>query len=145
MTAAHPLVVEMTRVRTGRGVTHTGIHDATGIARSTIRNWETGRRDPQLAMFDTYLRSLGLRLAIVPLEEPAETIDDDLGEQIPFGELVVGDGEKRCSSCRQVRATRDFHTDNSRRDGLKYRCRFCCNDANRRADHRNRHGREAAA
>jgi len=145
MTAAHHLVVEMTRARTERGVTHTGIHDATGIARSTVRNWETGRRDPQLAMFDTYLRALGLRLTIVPLEEPADDPNDHPGEQIPFGQFVLGDGEKWCSSCQQVRATRDFHADKSRKDGLKYRCRFCCNDANRRRYHRDRNGGEVAA
>ena len=49
MSPAHPLVVEMVRARTERGVHHTGVHDTTGIARSTVRNWETGRRDPQLA------------------------------------------------------------------------------------------------
>jgi len=66
-------------------------------------------------------------------------------EQLPLGQLVTDPGEKYCPSCRQVRATREFHRDKSRNDGLKYRCRFCCNDANRRADHRNRRGGEVAA
>jgi transcriptional regulator with XRE-family HTH domain len=122
---AHPLVAEMTRARTEHGVTHTGIHDTTGIARSTIRNWETGRRDPQLAMFDTYLRALGLRLAVVPLEQPADDTDDDPGEQIPFGELVTDPAEKFCRGCQQTRPRRDFYKDRSRRDGLTSRCKFC--------------------
>jgi hypothetical protein len=66
-------------------------------------------------------------------------------DQLPLGQLVIDAAEKWCPDCRQVRATRDFHTDRSRNDGLKYRCRFCCNDANRRREHLLRNGGEVAA
>lgn len=122
MTAAHPLVVEMTRARTERAVTHTDVHDATGIARSTVRNWEAGRRDPQLAAFDTYLRSFGLRLAIVALEEPSEVIRD---EQLPYGPFTIGAGETWCAGCRQARPNREFDRDRTQRTGRRGRCKHC--------------------
>lgn len=153
MSPAHPLVVEMVRARTERGVHHTGVHDTTGIARSTVRNWETGRRDPQLAMFDTYLRALGLCLAVVPLEQPTDDTDDcddDLGEQIPFGELVTDPAEKFCRGCQQTRPFRQFYVDRSRHDGHTSRCKFCVterverNEARRAGLDANRVGEGAA-
>lgn len=47
-------------------------------------------------------------------------------DQLPYGELVIGPGEKWCSSCQQVRSRRtDFHVDRSRKDGLFARCKVC--------------------
>lgn len=47
-------------------------------------------------------------------------------DQLPYGQLIIGPGEKWCGSCSQVRSRRtDFHVDRSRRDGLYARCRVC--------------------
>lgn len=139
MNAPHPVVTEMARTRTERGVTYTDVHDATGIARSTIRNWEAGRRDPQVAMFDTYLRALGLRLAVVPLDQPADDTDDDPGNQIPFGELITDPNEKHCRGCQQTRPLRQFYVDRSRHDGHTSRCKFCVADRVEKNEQRRAH------
>lgn len=125
MSAPHPLIMEMVQRRRELGLTHTDIHAVTGLARSTIRNWETGRRDPMLGALDAYLRALGLKLAVVPLGDVEEVVQD---EQLPYGQLVVGEGEKWCSGCMQVRPVREFHVDRSRRDGRKSRCKHCVRD-----------------
>jgi transcriptional regulator with XRE-family HTH domain len=149
MTAPHPLLQQLATERRRAGLRQRDAAARAGLSARSISYWETGTRQPAIDGLELYAAALGFRLIAVPLEQPTEDTDedtdDDLGEQIPFGELVLGNGEKCCSSCRQVRSVRDFHTDRSRRDGLKYRCRFCCNDANRRADHRNRNSGEAAA
>ena len=122
--------------------------DTEGVHRILAPVLDAGDRDRTAALLIALAvmipddANLGDLVAWTHLNEPDQDQDQ---EQLPLGELVVDAAEKYCPSCRQVRATRDFHRDKSRNDGLKYRCRFCCNDANRRADHRNRHGGEVAA
>jgi len=122
MTAPHPLIVEMVQRRQALGLTHSDIHAITGLARHTVRNWETGRRAPMLGALDAYLRALGLKLAVVPLSDVEDAVQD---EQLPYGQLVVGEGEKWCGGCQQVRPVREFHVDRSRRDGRRSRCKHC--------------------
>lgn len=126
MTAPHPIVIEGTRRREELGLTHEHIHATTGLARSTVRNWETGRRAPMLGAFDAYLRANGLRLTVVPLEQP---VDVAVGDQLPFGELVLDASEKFCRGCQQARSRlRDFHSDTSRGDGMSPRCKYCVSE-----------------
>lgn len=125
MTAPHPIVIEAARRRTELGLTHDDVHATTGIARSTVRNWDTGRRTPNLGAFDAYLRATGFRLAVVPLEQPVDVV---AGEQLPFGELVLDRSEKFCGGCQQARHRSDFHSDRSRGDGLSPRCRWCVSE-----------------
>ena len=151
MTAPHEVVLELTRRREELGLTHDDIHASTGIASSTVRNWETGRRAPMLGVLDAYLRAMGFRLTVVPLEQPVDVV---VGEQLPFGELVLCKTEKFCSGCQQVRSReRDFHGDRSRGDGLSPYCRYCVSDqrqarrqrAEQAGQGRGRGQREAAA
>jgi transcriptional regulator with XRE-family HTH domain len=126
MTAPHEIVLELARRRQELGLTHDDIHASTGIARSSVRNWETGRRAPMLSALDAYLRAMGFRLTVVPLEQPVDVV---VGEQLPFGELVLCKTEKFCSGCQQVRSReRDFHSDRSRGDGLSPYCRYCVSE-----------------
>jgi len=146
MSAPHPIVIEAARRRTELGLTIRDIHADTGIAASTIRNWETGRRAPMLGAFDAYLRANGLRLTVVPLEQPVDVV---VGDQLPFGELVLDRSEKFCTGCQQVRSRRnDFHADKSRGDGLCPYCKFCVSErrlARRRRVEEERGRREAVA
>lgn len=126
MTAPHEIVLELARRREELGLTHDDIHATTGIARSTVRNWETGRRAPSLGVLDAYLRAMGFRLTLVQLEQPIDVV---VGDQIPFGELWLCKTEKFCGGCDQVRSReRDFHSDRSRGDGLSPYCRYCVSE-----------------
>lgn len=79
-----------------------------------------------LGAFDAYLRANGLRLTVVPLEQPVDVV---VGDQIPFGELIVCRSEKYCPGCRQVRSRKnDFHADRTRGDGLVPYCKFCVSE-----------------
>lgn len=63
-------------------------------------------------------------------------------DQLPYGQLVVGPGEKWCGGCAQVLPVGAFQQDTSRPDGLKYRCRLCFNEQERK---RYRRGRQSEA
>lgn len=145
MNTPHPLLEQLAAERRRAGLRQRDAAARAGLSARSISYWETGTRQPAIDGLEMYAAALGFRLIAVPLEQPAEDTGDGQGEQIPFGELIVGAGEKFCPSCGQARAVRDFHADKSRRDGLKYRCRFCCNDADRRRYHRDHDGKEAAA
>lgn len=54
--------------------------------------------------------------------------DPEVGEQLPYGQLVVGEGEKWCPDCQQVRATTEFNVDRSRKDKLFRKCKHCRSD-----------------
>src|SRR5687768_16868047 len=72
-------------------------------------------------------------VALASLADPDRSVDDALawshdepmGEQLPLGELVIGEGEKYCPDCAQVLPLEDFHVDNSRKDGRHRTCRQC--------------------
>jgi hypothetical protein len=49
----------------------------------------------------------------------------EMGDQLPYGDLSASPGEKRCTGCNRMLAHSAFHVDNSRRDGLTYRCKQC--------------------
>jgi hypothetical protein len=68
-------------------------------------------------------------------------------DQLPYGELIIGPGEKWCGSCRQVRSRRtDFHKDASRRDGLYARCKVCVSgERQQQRKARSERGRREAA
>lgn len=144
MSAPHPVVIEAARRREELGLTHEHIHAVTGLARSTVRNWDTGRRSPMLGAFDAYLRANGLRLTVVPLEQPVDVV---VGDQLPFGELVLDASEKFCRGCQQARSRRTgFHSDASRGDGLSPRCKWCVSEKRQRQrrDRTDREQREVA-
>jgi transcriptional regulator with XRE-family HTH domain len=122
MTAPHPIVQEMARRRAELGLTKRDVHAVTGISTNAAWNWENGVNDPTLRMLDAYLRAMGFKLAVVPLEGPVTPVRD---EQIPFGELHIDENEKYCRGCRQVRARSQFFRDKSRADGVQSRCKFC--------------------
>lgn len=134
MTAPHSIIIELTRLRKQLGLTHSDIHAITGLARSTIRNWEAGRRSPSLDALDAYLRAMGGRLTFEQMERPTDTAVVE--EQLPFGELVLDRSEKFCRGCQQVRRRVDFHSDRSRGDGLSPRCKWCVSE--RRKEQRQR-------
>lgn len=110
---------------------------------SSLNAWEAGAL-PTLAALQCYLDVLGLRLVAIPAEAPTP-IWRPPGQQIPFGEMTVGEGEKRCPGCDQVRSVSEFTVDRQRRDGLAWRCRFCAAERyQRRKKQANREEREVA-
>lgn len=123
MTAPHPLIAQLADERTRRGLSRTAAAQRAGISERSLRDWEHGGY-PNLAALQDYLDALGLRLIAIPAG-PADLDHEPPGDQIPFGQLILGDGEKACSSCSQIRSRRDFTKDRSRKDGLSWRCRFC--------------------
>lgn len=145
MTALHPLIAQLAAERARRGLTRTAAANRAGISERSLRDWEHGGY-PNLAALQDYLDALGLRLVAIPAGPAHDTGEETPpGEQIPFGELILGAGEKGCGSCRQVRSLRDFTKDRSRKDGLSWRCRFCVADLYRqRKDRTDREQREVA-
>jgi transcriptional regulator with XRE-family HTH domain len=137
------LMVDLRDERWAQGLTQKTAALQAGIGEKTISNWEQGLNQPTLESVEIYLASLGLRLVVAPIE-PDETEDADLGEQLPYGELVIGEGEKRCPCCRQIRSrSTEFHADLSRKDGLWRKCKHCRRDD--RARLQQTPAREAAA
>lgn len=94
--------------------------DADGVRAALVPVLDAGDRD----------RTAALIIALAVMVPDDATFGDLVAwthqEQIPYGELVIGPGEKWCGSCRQVRSRRtDFNVDRSRKDGLYARCRVC--------------------
>lgn len=119
----HPLIAQLAAERRRRDLSRTDAAQRAGISERSLRDWENGGM-PNLSALQDYLDALGLRLIAIPAG-PGEA-DEPPGEQIPFGQLILSDGEKFCPSCQQVRSRRtDFHRDASRKDGLYARCKTC--------------------
>jgi transcriptional regulator with XRE-family HTH domain len=140
----HPLLAQLADERRRRGLSQAALADRAGLSRSSVEAWENGAL-PTLAALQCLLDALGMRVVALPADEPIPVFDVPAGEQIPFGQLTVGDGEKWCGCCRQVRSRRDFHTDRSRRDGLTWRCRFCAADLYQRRKTRGQQTETGAA
>lgn len=128
MSQPSALMVDLRDERRAQGLTQKTAALRAGIGEKTISNWEQGLNQPTLESVEIYLASLGLRLVVAPIEAD-ETEDADLGEQLPYGELVIGEGEKWCPCCCQIRSRKtEFHADRSRRDGLWRKCKHCRRD-----------------
>jgi transcriptional regulator with XRE-family HTH domain len=139
----HPLIAQLADERRRRGLSQVAAANRAGIAVSSLNAWEAGAL-PNLAALQCYLDGLGLRIVAIPAEAPTPVWRPP-GQQIPFGQLTVGDGEKWCPDCEQVRAVSEFTTDRQRRDGLAWRCRFCAAERyQRRKKHTHREQREVA-
>lgn len=73
--------------------------------------------------------AIRIKALVVDLAEMASTPADDpseqVGDQLPYGDLSASDGEKRCTGCNRMLAYAAFHVDRSRKDGLTYRCKQC--------------------
>lgn len=122
-TYPHPLIAQLADERRRRGLSQIAAANRAGISVSTLNAWEGGAM-PNLAALQCYLDALDLRLVAIPAEAPTP-IWRTQGQQIPFGQLTVGDGEKWCPDCTQVRPVSEFTVDRQRRDGLAWRCRAC--------------------
>ena len=142
----HPLIAQLTDERRRRGLSQAAVAARAGLSVSSLNAWEGGAM-PTLAALQRYLDVLGLRVIAIPADVQARVyVERSPGQQIPFGQLTVGDGEKWCPECAQARPVADFTVDRSRRDGLAWRCRFC--DAvryQRRKARDGQGGREAVA
>jgi len=139
MTAPHPLIKRLCDLRLAAGMSQREAERRAGLGKGTISLWEAGRYGAQVENLARYAALFGLTLALVPA---ADDEDDVLGEQLPYGQVIVGEGEKWCGGCKQVRSVRAFHQDLSRRDGLKSRCKYCLKE--RRERRARRQAEEAA-
>lgn len=61
-----PLVELLRRLRRQAGVSQVRLGELAGVSHRTIRNWETGVRDPKLPNWLACLSALGYRIAITP-------------------------------------------------------------------------------
>lgn len=120
--------------------------DAAGVAAALAPVLDAGDRDRTAALI--------IALAVMVPDDVrfADLIAWTYQDQLPYGELVIGPGEKWCGSCRQVRSRRtDFNVDRSRKDGLYARCKVCLADeyqerkARAEREQQERGRREAAA
>lgn len=130
MTAPHPLLGQLKTERLARGLRQCDAADRAGLCARSIGYWETGTRQPTLDGLDLYARALGFRIIAVPLDtnDTADTAEDDPGDQLPYGELVIGTGEAWCHGCHQARSLRDFDKDKSKKNGRRSRCKHCRKD-----------------
>lgn len=148
-TYPHPLIAQLADERRLRGLSQVAAANRAGISVSTLNAWEGGAM-PNLAALQCYLDALGLRLVAIPAAAPTPVWRTH-GQQIPFGQLTVGEGEKWCPDCTQVQPVSEFTVDRQRRDGLAWRCRACAAERyqeRKRAGQQERDGRgrrEAAA
>jgi transcriptional regulator with XRE-family HTH domain len=121
----HPLIAQLADERRRRGLSQAAAAALAGISVSTLNAWETGAL-PNLAALQCYLDALGFRVIAIPAGVSARVyVERPPGQQIPFGQLTVGEGEKWCPDCAETRPVSDFTADRQRRDGLAWRCRFC--------------------
>lgn len=139
----HPLIAQLADERRRRGLSQVAAANRAGISVSTLNAWEAGAL-PNLAALQCYLDALDLRIVAIPAQAPTPVWRAP-GQQIPFGQLTVGDGEKWCPDCAQVRSVSEFTVDRQRRDGLAWRCRFCAAERYRqRSEQADREQREVA-
>jgi transcriptional regulator with XRE-family HTH domain len=114
----HPLIAQLADERRRRGLSQVAAANRAGIAVSSLNAWEAGAL-PNLAALQCYLDGLGLRIVAIPAEAPTPVWRPP-GQQIPFGQLTVGDGEKWCPDCEQVRAVTGWRggAGSARRSGI---------------------------
>lgn len=139
----HPLIAQLADERRRRGLSQVAAANRAGISVSSLNAWEAGAL-PTLAALQCYLDALGMRLVAIPAQAPTP-IWRPPGDQIPFGQLTVGEGEKWCPDCQQVRAESEFTVDRQRRDGLAWRCSFCAAERYRRRKERTNRAHQEVA
>lgn len=122
----HPLLAQLADERRRRGLSQAAVAQRAGLSRSSVEAWEGGAM-PTLAALQCLLDALGLRVVAIPADAPTP-VYDRRREQIPFGQLTVGDGEKWCPACQRALPVAEFTVDRHRRDGLAWRCRGCAAD-----------------
>jgi transcriptional regulator with XRE-family HTH domain len=140
----HPVIAQLADERRRRGLSQAAAAALAGISVSTLNAWETGATMPTLAALQCYLDALGLRVIAIPAGVSARVyVERPPGQQIPFGQLTVGEGEKWCPECAQARPVSDFTVDRQRRDGLAWRCRLCAAERYRQRKDREQRDRVA--
>lgn len=70
-TTPHPLVIELRRIRTERGMSMGQLALRLGYDRAAISYWESGKRYPSIAVLEDWTSALGYRLALQPADVPA--------------------------------------------------------------------------
>lgn len=70
----HPLVAQLTAIRTSAGITRTEAAHQAGYSPTTLHGWETGRSDPTLAQLTDYAQVLDHNLTLTPIDptDPGE-------------------------------------------------------------------------
>ncbi|MFE9099903.1 helix-turn-helix domain-containing protein [Actinomadura geliboluensis] len=140
----HPLIEQLAEERRRLGLSQTAAADRAGIGRATLSAWEGGAL-PTLAALQCLVDALGMRLVAIPADEPTPVYDPPFGQQIPFGQLTVSDGEKWCPDCQNTLPIGEFTRDQQRQDGLAWRCRSCAADRYQRRKARNQQPETGAA
>lgn len=70
--AIDPIIKAVEERRRELGLTDTQLAEAAGVSPSSLPYWRKGRSSPSLANVRAITQAAGLRLAIVPINQPIE-------------------------------------------------------------------------
>ena len=66
MSRVHPLIEQLTRARTKRGISLQALANRLVVTKDTVWNWENGKHDPRLGSIIAYANALGYELVLAP-------------------------------------------------------------------------------